>query len=55
MKSQSRRAVRFGSLFLAMVLVLAACDSGESTDTTTGGTGGEARWRAGRAPGVGIP
>jgi ABC-type glycerol-3-phosphate transport system substrate-binding protein len=42
MKSQSRRAVRFGSLFLAMVLVLAACDSGESTDTTTGGTGGEA-------------
>ena len=42
MKSQSRRGLRFGSLFLAMVLVLAACDSGESTDTTTGGTGGEA-------------
>ena len=40
MKSQSRRAVRFGSLFLVVALVLAACDSGgETTDTTTGGTG----------------
>ena len=42
MKSQSRRAIRFWSLFLVTVLVIAACDGGETTDTTTGGTGGEA-------------
>ena len=42
MKSQSTRAVRFWSLFLVTVLVIAACDSGgETTDTTTGGTGAE--------------
>ncbi|MGH8949730.1 MAG: hypothetical protein ACRDXF_12790, partial [Acidimicrobiia bacterium] len=42
MKAQSRRVVRFWSLFLVVVLIVAACDSGDdATDTTTGGTGAE--------------